>query len=151
MHKLCYYNDLFKMTKLYYVYISLYIYSTARKEGMIFSRFSNEKLPHMLVNRTVIFLFLICLLTLFLYTAGTVQTFMDSTQLFLLGLYEVLGLLLLLGSAWGITFDLYRFYKDRKRRYLIRAGGYLLLVIFSIVTVLMVMAISAFSSGSRAV
>ena len=117
---------------------------------MIFSRFSNDKLPYMLVNRSVIFLFSCCLLTLFLYAAGTVQTFMDSTQLFLLALYEVLGLLLFLGSAWGIVFDLYRFFKEKKQRYLLRAGGYLLLAAFSIVTVLMVMAITAFSGGMGA-
>ena len=118
---------------------------------MIFSNFSKEKLLYILVNRTVIFLFIMCLLTLSLYAAGTIQEFTDSTQLFLLRLYEGIGIFLLLTAFCGIVLDIERCVKMKKSRYLLRAGGYFILVIFSIGTVLAVMAIIALSSGSGAV
>ena len=119
--------------------------------SMDFSRLPKEKLLYILVNRTVIFLFVMCLLTLSLYAAGTIQGFIDSTQLFLLKLYEGLGIFLMVTSFCGIVLDIERCFKVKKKRYLLRAGGYLLLVIFSIVTVLAVMAIIALSRGSGAI
>ena len=117
---------------------------------MGFSRLSKNKLLYTLVNRTVIFLFAMCLLTLSMYAAGTIQGFTDSTQLFLLNLYEVLGIFLMVTSFCGIVLDIERCIKMKKKRYLIRAGGYLFLVIFSIATVLAVMTIIALSGGSGA-
>ena len=117
---------------------------------MGFSRFSKEKLLYTLVNRTVIFLFIMCLLIISLYTAGTIQGFIDSTQLFLLRLYEWLGIFLMATSFCGIILDIERCIKMKKSRYLLRAGGYLLLVIFSVVTVLAVVTIVALSIGSGA-
>ena len=111
------------------------------------SNFSKEKLLPILVSRTVIFFFLICLLTLFLYMAGTFQNFIDTTQLFLLRLYSVLGVLLSISSACGSVLDLGRFSKTKKSRYLFRAAGYLLLIVFGIVTTLAVTAIIAISEG----
>ena len=117
---------------------------------MKFNRLSKERLFSLLVNRLVIFFFLMCVLTLFLFIAGTVQDFIDSTQLFLLNLYNVLGVLLIAASFLGMIFDLYRFAKTRKARYLPRAGGYILLAVFGIFTVLMASAITAISSGNGA-
>jgi len=115
---------------------------------MGFPRFSKNKLLYVLVNRTVLFLFVMCLLTLSLYAAGTIQGFIDSTQLFLLRLYEIFGIFLVATSFFGIVLDIERCVKMKKKRYLFRAGGYLLLVIFSITTVLTVMTITALSRGS---
>ena len=117
---------------------------------MIFPRLSNERLLYILVNRTVIFLFAMCLLTLSLYTAGTIQGFTDSTQLFLLKLYEGLGIFLMVTSFCGILLDIERSIKLKKFRYILRAGGYLFLVIFSIATVMAVMTIIALSRGTDA-
>ena len=117
---------------------------------MGFSRLSKDKLLYILINRTVIFLFVICLLTLSLYAAGTIQGFVDSTQLFLLKLYEAIGIFLMVTSLFGIVLDIERCIKRKKKRYLLRAGGYLFLVIFSITTVLTVMTIIALSGGSGA-
>ena len=107
-----------------------------------------EKLLYILVSRTVIFFLIMCLLTLFLYAAGTMQGFIDSTQLSLLKLYEILGIFLLVTSICGIVLNLERFWKIKKKSYLFRAGGYLLIVVFSIVTIFMVMTIIALSRGS---
>jgi hypothetical protein len=87
------------------------------------------------------------ILTLFLYAAGTVQEFTDSTQFTLLALYSVLGIFLTVTAISGIVLDLGRFISTKKGRYFFRAGGYLFLVIFGAVTVLAVMAILALSGG----
>ena len=119
----------------------------ARKIGMNFSRFPKEKLLPILINRTAIFFFLMCLLTLSLYFAGTVQEFVDTTQFTLLTLYTVLGIFLSVTSASGATLDLGRFFKTKKTRYIIRAGGYVFLLVFGVLTVLLVVAIVAISGG----
>ena len=103
---------------------------------MFFFGYQKEKIFPILVSRTMIFLFFMAILTLLLYTAGTVQEFIDSTQVSLLRFYSVLGIFLAIISLCGAILDLGRFLKIRKPRYLLRAGGYILLVIFSVTTVL---------------
>jgi hypothetical protein len=125
------------------------LFPQARKKRLD-SRLFKEKLLFILVNRTVILFFIICLLTLFLYAIGTIQDFIDSTQLFLLKLYETFGIFLFVTSLFGMVLDLGRLIKMKKIRYLLRSGGYLLLVIFSVVTVLAVMTIITLSGGSGA-
>jgi len=112
-----------------------------------FARFSKERLLPILINRTALFLFVMSVLTLFLYAAGTVQEFTDTTQFALLTLYSVLGIFLTITSLSGIILDLTRFIGAKKGRYFFRAGGYLFLVIFGAVTVMAVMAILALSGG----
>jgi hypothetical protein len=112
---------------------------------MGFSRFSKERLLPILINRTALFFFIMSVLTLFLYAAGTVQEFTDATQFTLLSLYSVLGIFLTITAISGIILDLGRFTSTKKGRYFLRAGGYLFLVVFGIVTVLAVMAILALS------
>ena len=114
---------------------------------MGFSRFSKERLLPILINRTTLFFFIMCILTLFLYAAGTAQNFTDSTQFALLTLYSVLGIILTITSISGIVLDFGRFINTKKVRYFFRAGGYLFLVVFGAVTVLLVMAILALSGG----
>ena len=115
---------------------------------MDFFRFKKKRLLPILVNRAAIFFFLVCLLTMFLYAAGTVQGFIDSTQLFLLRLYTVLGILLTLSSTLGIILSFGRFFRVKKTRYLLRAGGYIFLAVFGVVTVLVVVFIVAVSRGN---
>jgi len=117
---------------------------------MEFPGYLKEKLLPILVNRSVLFFFLMCLLTLFLYAVGTVQNFIDSTQLSLLRLYVVLGIFLTAVSIFGVVLDIGRLYKHKKSRYLLRAGGYMFLVIFGVVTVLVVMVIITLSGGNAA-
>ena len=109
---------------------------------------SKEKFLYLLVNRLAIFFFLMCLLSLFLYAAGTTQDFIDSTQLFLLNLHFILGIFLTAASVSGLLLDLSRFSLTRKKRYLLRAGGYVFLLVFGVVTVLAASAITAISGGN---
>ena len=106
------------------------------------------KLFPILVSRTVIFFFVLCLLTLFLYAAGTVQGFIDSTQLTLLSVYVVLGIFLTIASIGGVIVNLGRYFKNRKVRYVFRAGGYMLLIIFGAISVLAVLFIITVASGN---
>ena len=115
---------------------------------MYFSGNFKEKLLPILVSRTVIFFFVVCLLVLFLYAAGTIQGFIDSTQLALLNVYVVLGIFLTIASVGGIIIGLSRFFRIRKIRYLFRAGGYMFLMIFGSITVLAVMFIITVASGN---
>ena len=115
---------------------------------MKFARLSKDKFLYLLVNRLAIFFFLMCLLTLFLYAAGTIQDFTDSTQLFLLNLQFILGIFLTAASVSGLLLDLNRYSQTKKTRYLIRAGGYVFLVVFGVFTVLAASAITAISAGN---
>ena len=116
---------------------------------MNFLSFPKEKLLPILANRTAVFFFVMCLLTLFLYIAGTVQEFTDSTQLSLLKVYPVLRIFLTVASVCGMVLALSRSIKTRKARYVLRAGGYLLLIVFAVATVFTVMAIVAISGGDK--
>jgi len=96
----------------------------------------------------VVFFFGMCLLTIFLYIAGTVQGFVDSTQFALLRLYVALGIFLTVISACGTFISFGRLFSKKKIRYLFRAGGYIFLVVFGTVTVLVAMFIIAISEGN---
>ena len=109
---------------------------------------ANKKLLPILVNRTAVFFFLICLFTLFLYAAGTVKGFIDSTQISLLSFYVVAGIFLAIASISGVLINFSRLFRNKKIRYLFRAGAYLLLIIFALITVLVVMVIIAISKGN---
>ena len=109
---------------------------------------SKKKILPILVNRTAVFFFLICLFTLFLYAAGTVQGFIDSTQISLLSFYVVAGIFLVIASISGIVINFSRLFRNKRIRYLFRAGIYLFLVLFALITVLVVLAIIAISAGN---
>ena len=115
---------------------------------MKFTLHRKEKLLPILASRTVIFFLTMCLLTFSLYVAGTVQGFIDSTQHALLRLYTVLGIFLTSTSMFGVVLDLRRFFKNKKIRYLLRAGGYVFLVLFGTATVLMAMFIITIAGGN---
>ena len=121
--------------------------ASRRKRYMNFTVSTREKLLPILINRTVLFFFLMSLFTMFFYLAGTTQGFIDSTQFLLLRLYTILGIFLAFTSASGVILDLSRFIKTKRMRYLLRAGGYAFLVIFGTLTVIIVMAIIALSLG----
>jgi len=101
-----------------------------------------------LANRTVFFFFGMCLLTIFLYAAGTVQGFVDATQFALLRLYVVLGIFLTATSGCAMFLSFGRLFTQKKARYLFRAGGYIILVVFGTGTVLVAMFILAMSEGN---
>ena len=109
-----------------------------------------EKILPILINRTAIFFFVICIFILFLYAAGTVQGFVDSTQISLLSFYMVSGISLAFASLAGMLINIGIVIKIRKTRYILRATAYFFLIVFALVTVLAVMAIIAISEGNIA-
>lgn len=111
-------------------------------------RYLKEKLLPILVNRTSIFLIIMCLLTLFLYLTGTIQGFADTTQFVFLRLYAVLAIFLTTTSICGIVINFLRFKREKKARYFLRAGLYFLLVVFCAVTVLAVLFVFVLAKGT---
>ena len=86
----------------------------------------------LLVKRAVLFLFGLCLLSVFLYGVGTVQEFLDTTQVALLRASSGLGLLLGIGAAYGIFLDIGAASLLKAPRYLFGAGAYLFLSLFGL-------------------
>ena len=109
---------------------------------------SKEKLFPILISRTVTFLFIMCLLTIFLYAVGTIQGFVDSTQLSLLRLYVFLGIFLCPVSLLGMILSLRFYYKTKKIRYILRAAAYFFLLLFGIGTVLVFTFIMTILTGN---
>jgi hypothetical protein len=81
----------------------------------------------LLIKRTVIFFFGLCVLSLFLYGVGTTQGFMDKTQFLLLRLIIVLGIFQGVGSVYGIICDIWLFCTQRLVSYLGGIGAYMLI------------------------
>jgi hypothetical protein len=81
----------------------------------------------LLVKRAVFFLFGLCLLCIFLYCVGTVQEFLDATQIALLRSASGLGLLLGIGAAYGLVLDIGAATLLKTPRFLLGAGAYLFL------------------------
>jgi hypothetical protein len=86
----------------------------------------------LLVKRAVLFLFALCLLAIFLYSVGTVQEFLDATQIGLLRSTSGLGLLLAIGAAYGIALDVSAARILKTPRFLLGAGAYFVLSLFGI-------------------
>ena len=91
-----------------------------------------------------------CLLILILYAAGTIQEFIDSTQLSLLRLYVFLGISLVISSIYSTILNLGQLIETKQVHYLFRACGYVFLVVFGVATVLVVMFIIIISEGNGA-
>jgi hypothetical protein len=89
-----------------------------------------------------------CLINLFLYIIGTVQGFMDETQLFLLRLGVVLSILLVLSAIYGFALDLALFFRSKKIRFICGAFLYAFLVFFGIVIAVLAGFIISASSGN---
>jgi hypothetical protein len=81
----------------------------------------------LLVKRAVLFLFALCLLCIFLYSVGTVQEFLDATQIALLRAASGLGLLLGIGAAYGIALDIGSASLLKDPRFFLGAGAYFFL------------------------
>jgi hypothetical protein len=75
------------------------------------------------------FFFMMGAITVLLYAAGTVQGFMDSTQLLLLRLAAAWGALLAAASGYGMVLDAVLFVRGRKLRSL---GGFLVYLLLGV-------------------
>jgi hypothetical protein len=87
-----------------------------------------------LLHGAALFSFGICLLSVFLYFAGTRQRFMDSTQLALIRLAMLSGIFSALLSLYGIITDLVCLFRARREQqgrpraaYIRGIAGYLFL------------------------
>ena len=109
---------------------------------------SKEKIFPLIVHRTVIFLFVLCLLTLLLYLAGTVQSFLDTTQSMLLSIYITLGIFLAVISIFGALLGIRRFFLHRKARELVQSGVYTLVSLFAVATITLASLIIVASKGN---
>jgi hypothetical protein len=78
----------------------------------------DSRLFSVLVNRTVLFFLVMCLINFFLYIIGTVQGFMDDTQFLLLRLGVLLGILLTLSSFYGFVLNLVLFFHRKRPRFI---------------------------------
>ena len=115
---------------------------------MAFSWFSKEKLFPILINRTAIVSFILCLITLIFYADGTVKGAIDSTQLSILSFYAIPGIFLGVISITGVILALRRFMKTWKFRCLSVALVYLLLAAFGVITVLAAKFIIILTAGN---
>lgn len=95
-----------------------------KDKGLKILKLLNNKFVPSLVNRTVLFFLIMCLINLFLYIIGTVQGFMDDTQLFLLHLGFVLSILLVLSAVYGLALNLALFFHRKKIRFIRGACAY---------------------------
>jgi membrane-bound acyltransferase YfiQ involved in biofilm formation len=103
----------------------------------------------LLIKGTVLFLFIMCILTVFFYAAGTRQDFTDRTQLMILRLSLLQGLFLGLGSAYGILYHGRFFFKKRIKSGLSALGAYLFSGSFGIGLAILSAFIIAAAEGSR--
>jgi hypothetical protein len=83
-----------------------------------------------LVKRAILFVLFLCVLTMFLYGIGTVQEFMDRTQLMLLRLSVIFGLSLAVGSIYGIALNCWLVFHNRNYRFFTGAGLYIVFGLF---------------------
>ena len=81
---------------------------------------------HYLIKRATVFLFISAMITLSFYIIGNIQNFLDSTQLFLLGLARLFGTLSIIASVVGIAGSVERMIHERSVRRLPSAFKYLL-------------------------
>jgi hypothetical protein len=101
-----------------------------------------------LLRAAILFFFGLCLFSLFLYAAGTRQGFTDETQMLLLGLSRVLGLILSICSVLGLVFCALLLIGGGRLRLVLRMGAYLLLCIFGMAVELAVSFILAVAGGT---
>jgi len=110
---------------------------------------TKEKFFPLIVHRTVVFFFVLCLLTLLLYFAGTAQSFLDTTQIMLLSIYIALSIFLAVISLFGAALGIRRrFFVQRKVRELVQTAVYALLSLFAVVTSIAAAFIVAVSRGN---
>jgi hypothetical protein len=104
-----------------------------KDKGLKIPKLQDDQLFPILVNRTVLFFLVMCLINLFLYVIGTVQGFMNATQFFLLRLGVVLSILLALSALYGLGLDLFLFFREKKVHFICGAGIYAFLGILGAV------------------
>jgi len=104
-----------------------FLSSPKSKVHMKLVRPKKKALVVLLLNRTVVFLFLMNLLAVYLYAVGTAQGFMDATQCMLLRLISLLGMILGISALYAFLLEIVLLIRVRSPWYLAGAGVYFLL------------------------
>ncbi|AEF83551.1 hypothetical protein TREPR_2419 [Treponema primitia ZAS-2] len=113
------------------------------------SRPSKKTIIAILVKRTTLFFFLLCILAVYLYVIGTAQEFMDGTQLLLLRASVILGLSLGMASIYGIALNIWLIFHHKKYRFLGSTGLYIALALFGLAAATAAAFIIVLSGGNR--
>ena len=90
----------------------------------------NEKVPALIVNRTVSILFAVCFVIVLLYLFGAARGFPDQTLLIILNFSTIFGALLLVSSFFGLVFYTIIAVMRKKLLYLGRIFLFLILTVF---------------------
>jgi hypothetical protein len=99
---------------------------------MKFSRPRKKPIIALLVKRTVLFFFFSSIIIILLYVVGTIQGFMESTQLILLRVLAIMSIFLSIGALYGGLLDVgFLFIKHRKQSFW-GIISYLLMVLFGV-------------------
>jgi hypothetical protein len=108
---------------------------------------AKKPLPILIVKRASILLFILCFLAAFFWTVGSFRSFLEETQLMLLGLLRWASLCLVVASGIGIALSL--LYLLLKRHAAAPQGfiGYVLLVAFGVLGLVLSDALVALSQG----
>jgi hypothetical protein len=114
---------------------------------------NNKLVIDLVVKRAVFFFFVICILTFLLYGIGTSQGFMDTTQFELLRLSIIFGLLLGVGSLYGIILNCVLFVRvtDARpgaARFAGGLGAYILMGLFGIIVAAVAALIQVVAEGN---
>lgn len=116
---------------------------------MPFSRPEKKPIIAILVKRTVLFFFFLCILAVYLYGIGTAQEFMDETQLMLLHLLVILGLSLNVSAIYGIFLNFWFVFHHRKYRFFGGLGMYIALALFGITVAALAALILVAARGNK--
>jgi uncharacterized phage infection (PIP) family protein YhgE len=105
--------------------------------------------PQSSVKGGSLFFFFMSLFSAFLYGAGIRQRFMDATQLMLLHISALSGLILGVVSIYGIVLDIWFLIRGRGLRYIPGIAAYFLAAVFGILTAAAAIFILVLSGGNR--
>jgi hypothetical protein len=100
---------------------------------MKFSRPRKKPLIALLVKRTVLFFFFSSVMIILLYIVGTIQEFMESTQIILLRFLVIMSIFLAIGALYGGLLDAGFLIIKRQTQYLFGLFSYFLMIVIGIV------------------
>ena len=108
---------------------------------------ARKPLPLLIVKRASILLFILCFLAVFFWTVGSFRSFLEETQLMLLGLLRWASVGLVVSSVIGVILSLLYLLLRRHAATIAGFVGYLLLAAFGAFGLVLSDALVALSQG----
>ncbi|MDR2742002.1 MAG: hypothetical protein LBB98_07575 [Treponema sp.] len=105
--------------------------------------------PQSPVKGGSLFFFFMSLFSVFLYAVGVRQAFMDATQLMLLRITALSGLILGVVSVYGIILDTWFLIRGKGLRYIPGLAAYCLAAVFGVLTAGAAIFILVLAGGNR--